>query len=151
MPRLAWAVPCRRGIVDKFTSLVTLVETIDEARMRTETNRGDDVTLDLCLVTNWAREDFAIPERGGFCRCSIVSPDGEAERPLVLDVKLDEFLRVRNVFRYPRMAYKGLGEYRFRIEWLDEKDQEAGRLATEVPFWVQRLEEHKSEEEPSPS
>lgn len=151
MPRLVWAIPCRRGIVDRFTALVTLMEAVDEVRMPAQPNPGEDVGLELCVVTNWAREDFTVAERSGFCRCSIIAPTGETDRPLILDVRLAEFLRVRNVFRYSRMSYRGLGEYRFRIEWLDEEDQETGRIVAELPLWVQLAAEPKDVPEPAPA
>lgn len=138
MPRLVWAVLCRHALIDQFSAQASAIAAVDQVSFVKEPPIGENVELEMQVLTNWARRDFAEPDEVGYCRCSIVAPSGETERALVLEVNLRDGLRVRNLFRYPRFTYRGPGEYRFRVEWLEAKESERGEIAAEIPLWVER-------------
>lgn len=151
MPRLVWAVLCRHALIDRMSAQASAIAAIDQITFAKEPPLGENVEYEMQVLTNWARDDFAEPGDLGYCRCSIVAPDGEIERALTLEVNLRDGLRVRNLFRYPRFTYRGPGEYRFRVEWLESQESERGELAAEIPLWVQRsprLDESEAAGEP---
>lgn len=122
MPRLVWAVLCRRAVIDKYTNLASVHDVVDSLFAAQEPEMGSQIIIDLNVITNWARSDFALPEDPFYCRCVAVHPNGSRGRGAALEVNLSLSSRVRNVFRFPGIDFSGFGEYEFVVERAPTKD-----------------------------
>lgn len=143
MARLAFAVPCRRAVIDKFTNAASAHEIIDGLSTTQAADFGDPIEVELNVLTNWARENFATPEPDAFAKCTVVYPDGHRGKSAVLAVNLQKGPRVRNVFRFNELEFRGFGEAHFEIAFGERADLSDAdwEIRARVPLTIQYVAE----------
>lgn len=113
-----WSILCHRGIVDKYTNLLSILEVTDEITLDpVEGPLPENAALpvDLHLVSMWVRSEPARPEKI-WSAIKIIGPHGEefaAGQPLEGD--LERHPRTRLVFRLQAIPFYGAGTYWFDI------------------------------------
>lgn len=144
-----WSVACRKGVVDKFTSLVSLFDVIESltltvgagsdfiAKTKEARKKGEYAGLpsEIMIVSLWHRSDPDIPEQAT-CRYRVLTPEGKVPPPdveaIILD--LETHVRVRTFGKVPSLPFAGFGDYWVLVETQvdDEKWKEVARLPIEL-------------------
>lgn len=125
MARFVWGVLCSRGILDKYTNRVSLVDTVEAIRVSGDLlaapqhsgEQYQQVEIDCTFATFWIRDDHAQPERLRI-RLGIRTPDGH-EHILgdAQELDLESSSRLRFFARIKAIPFAGAGEYEFFMQW----------------------------------
>lgn len=152
MAKHRWSVLCRRGIVDKYTNLLSVFEVVDEL-----TTEGDPpevplpphvgVTVESQLVSMWDRSEREKPE--AFWQTVILTgPDGQSEGSGVkIEGKLLDHPRVRLLLTIKAIRFYGAGTYNFNI-YYSKTGKVKGKLVSQVPLEIKVKESPISPTEP---
>jgi hypothetical protein len=148
-----WSLLCYRGVVDKYSNLLSLVDVTDELTLEPlpeplPENVG--VPVNFHLVSMWVRSDPKAPELL-WSGLKIVTPDGgEFVTGDPLAISLVEHPRTRLIFRFQAIPFKGTGIYRFVVGCSETQDGEQVPVA-DVPLEIKIQEQTSSTEPEQPS
>lgn len=119
MAELRWAVLCRRGIIDKHTNTLSLIEVMD--RLSIEDDLPDPlpenvgITTDCHVVTMWSRSKKERPEKF-WQTITITPPTGDAYPTKVsIEGDLEKHPRTRLLAMIKAIRYGGPGTYTFNL------------------------------------
>lgn len=124
---MLWAVPCRKGIIDKFSNEVSLVDVVEAVEIQdagseepasftVSTEHAHRVLFGgITLATFLERSRADIPERP-LCRVQILSPDNSTVEGPETTLDLKTAKRARYFARFPGIPRKGAGIYKFRVQ-----------------------------------
>lgn len=145
MAELHWSLLCRRGIVDKFTNYLSLLEVVNEILVDeisepadsgapAEAQQAPGMILDSQLVSLWTRSDPSTPERF-WQRVTVTTPDGETHGSPEdrLEGDLSTHQRTRLLTGMKVIPYRGPGIYVFNIFYAQSENDE-GELVDRVPL-----------------
>lgn len=135
MPRHIWSVLCKRGILDRYTNSVSLIDTVEGFNLTfvQPVPEGQRVTIATAmhLVTLWIRSDRNEPETFE-ARPVIIMPSGDEVGGHVLTVNL-ELMFVRTFMKLEAMPFEGPGLYWFAVEYRRAPTDEWARVSS-VPL-----------------
>ncbi len=145
-----WSVLCNRGIVDKYTNLVTLSETIDILKIQGLLPAIDDIVpftgKPIYIVSQWARSKFDKPEDGVTFRYTLLTPDGKKYPQPEKSISLENSPRARFVLQIPSLKYRGPGSYYFLVaEKRGTKKKPRWVEVAKLPFEVQIEQREENE------
>jgi len=151
MAQLVWSVLCRKGVLDKYTNQMSLLDVIDELTIAPAgpiPPGAQDVFLavQFHVVSLWMRSDLSMPESVRF-RIVISGPDGRSFGPEG-DINLQDFARARHFMRFEALPFHGAGLYRFSIERYLADTADWEKLAS-VPLEVKIVYPAPQSEPPS--
>lgn len=145
MAELHWSILCRRGIVDKFTNSLSLLEVVNETWVdeipgpadgdeSVEGSQAPGMVLDSQLVSLWTRSDPAKPETF-WQRVTVTTPDGETHVSPKdrLEGDLSTHQRARLLTGMRVIPYRGPGTYIFNILYAGNESDE-GEIVGRVPL-----------------
>jgi len=139
MAQLVWSVLCRKGVLDKYTNQMSLLDVIDEvtiAPTQPIPAEAKDVflTAEFHVVSLWMRSELSVPEVVRF-RILISGPNNQASLGPETEINLREFVRSRHISRFEALPFHGSGLYRFFLESYSAERNGWERLAS-VPLEV---------------
>lgn len=147
MAELHWAILCHRGIVDRFSNVLSIIEVVNEINLAKmnhespdESQEASGMAINCHLVTLWSRSDPDEPEEF-WQRVTITTPDGE-EHSAPGDRLLGDLLdhkRTRLLTGIRVIPYRGSGMYFFNVLCAEDKGA-GGELAGRVPVEVKVTE-----------
>ena len=138
-----WSVLCNSATIDRESNNVTLFQVVEQLNVSGPS--GADVStgvaiFDAELVTLWSRTNLDHPARSR-ARIQFVAPDGALlGKPILYDVDLTGYGRLRNRTRISGFPVRGPGKYEFRVEL--EKDS-GWETVAKIPVEVRVISEVK--------
>lgn len=122
----AWAVLCRKSVVDKSDNSLSLFEVMEnvsfdgaeppeEAYKEKPVLVGSGASEAAHFVSLWWRDAKETPETIT-ARFSVVTPGMKTIYSKEVEIALEPHERTRHMFRMPGFFYQGPGRYRYRIE-----------------------------------
>lgn len=151
MPKHLWSLLCRRGIVDKYTNLLTIVDVLDELSLKIFPQMGEEevaMTLDGTLVSVWARSDPRTPE-DFWQTIIVVGPGDEDLGEVKIHGNLTDHQRTRLLFSVQAVRYSGTGVYRFDL-YHSRTKAARGRLANSVHLEIKKPKDISSTSQEQP-
>lgn len=146
-----WSLLCRRGIIDKYTNTLSLIEVIDEVEGAFAEPMPEQVGvgLDCHLVTVWTRSQKEKPERF-WQTITITAPTGETYPTEVkLEGNLEKHQRTRLLAGISAIRFSGPGTYVFKI-YHSRSEKSRGKLVSQVPLEI-KINSPSSTESEQPS
>jgi hypothetical protein len=139
MAQLVWCVLCRKGVLDKYTNQMSLLDVIDEltiapAQPIPADARDIFLSVQFHVVSLWVRSDMSVPETLRF-RTVISGPNNRTSPGPETEINLREFVRSRHITRFEALPFHGAGQYRFFIERYSAEREGWERL-TSIPLEV---------------
>jgi hypothetical protein len=133
-----WSVLCHRGCIDKYSNMLSILDVTDELIIqatRDPESENASVTLELQLVTMWARSEPDRPEIS-WSTVMLRLPDGNAVLVSpAADVNLESHSRLRLILRVQTIPFKGEGTYWFIIGAANSSDgpfEPVGRVPLDI-------------------
>lgn len=119
MPELRWSLLCHRGVVDKHTNLLSILEVLDEGTAEAPPGESPPeevgITLNAQLVSMWARSKAQEPEHF-WQAVTITSPSGETrDTGARIEGNLQSHPRTRLIIGVKAIPFGGFGTYLFNI------------------------------------
>lgn len=116
-----WSVLCQSSIIDQDSKNLSLLNVLESIRF-SYAAQGDMVIvpLEATVVTYWVRDDLNTAERGKI-RVNIVTPDKRTNKGDPIELDLQEFQRIRFIYRIRGMQFTINGIYDFIVQSLNEK------------------------------
>jgi len=114
-----WSVLCHKGIIDKASNNISLIEVVEEIHLSSEAVEGGAKVLEVIAampmnwVTLWARSDLGKPEKN-WIKDTIVSPSGKILGGKEYEVDLQEYKRNRRIRSVPIPPSNEPGIYLFQ-------------------------------------
>jgi hypothetical protein len=157
MAEIHWALLCQRGIVDRFTNNLSIMEVVNEIAVdrlpevgageaSDDSRESRGIALGCQLVTLWARSDPEKPEKF-WQRVTITTPDGQEHSApgdrLVGD--LVDHNRTRLLTGIRVIPYRGPGIYMFNVLYAESESDE-GELVHRVPVEMKVTEGRRTTE-----
>ncbi|HEX6904571.1 MAG TPA: hypothetical protein VF789_32985 [Thermoanaerobaculia bacterium] len=114
-----WSILCARGVIDKYSNMLSLLEVTDELTIQEILEPVPDnpaLDVNLHLVSMWFRGQSDQPEKF-WCSCIITAPNGDTFETLSepLEGNLETVPRTRLIFRIQSMPFRGAGTYYFDV------------------------------------
>jgi len=143
----AWAVICRKSVVDKSDNTLSMLEVMESVSFDggappEEAYRDKPVVVGsgtkevAHFVSLWWRDVKDTPETIT-SRFSVVSPFGKVVYSKDLTIALEGHERTRHMLRMPGFFYQGAGRYLYRIEVPRKtKARMSWKIVAEVPLNV---------------
>jgi hypothetical protein len=153
MPRHVRSVVCQKGVLDKYTNNVSLLEIIEDIKITPESPLPSgrvNIRASLHLVTLWCRTDRDAPETFE-ARSVVILPDGSEVAGVPMEAGLQQHRRLRTFMRMEVMPFDGPGVYCFAVEYRSSPKEQWTRVAT-IPVEIQvapRADGPKQEEGPT--
>lgn len=138
--RHVWSVLCYKGIIDKASNNMSLIETIEEIHLSAEAVKGGAGGLEVIAaipmnwVTLWTRSDPTKVEKN-WVKDAIVSPSGKILVVKEYEVDLQQYKRNRSVRNVPMPPSEEPGIYLFQTRIKVEGKKQWKKVA-EVPLEV---------------
>ncbi len=133
-----WSVLCNKGIIDKKSNNISLIEIIEEVKFVTEIKgvSGENINLigqmPVDWVTLWVRSNIEEPEKGSV-KDFIVTPSGKTNVNKEYEIDLQNFKRNRAIRRIMLPPINESGIYLFLTQLKDEQRQRWNTVA-EIPL-----------------
>lgn len=143
MAKLIWSVLCKRGILDKRTNNVSLIDALENLEFRSsdpieEEKQWKLLPIEITLVSFITRTDYNEPERSKL-RIQIASPDGRIhKKSIITDVNLIEHQRFRNFAMMRQVAFWASGIHKFVVSLQGENDK--WTKSAEIPLDIRQKE-----------
>jgi len=112
-----WSLLCHRGVVDKHSNLLSILDVTDEITIELLESIPENAVLpvQLQLVSVWQRVDRSTPETF-WCTFTIDLPNGDVfESKKQLEGKLQTHGRTRLIFGIQGIPFVGAGLYIFNV------------------------------------
>lgn len=135
-----WSVLCSRGIIDKKSNNVSLIEVIEELKLFSETNSLTEEAANVIgqmsadWVTLWIRSNLEEPERGAV-RDAIIAPSGKIIVEREYEVDLQTHKRNRTTRRIMLPPARESGVYLLRTQLRSER-RKNWKTMSDVPLDV---------------
>jgi len=144
MRELVCSVLCSRGIVDKFTNSLSIIDVIDGLTLGDAVEAKDEevpsITLDppLTLVQVWSRDD-ACADEPFTIRIVVVSPSGKKFHMPGRELSFNKKQTLRGIIRIGSIPFTGPGKYRFvsQEKYYDKNGQERWRKTADTPLNIE--------------
>jgi hypothetical protein len=142
----AWAVLCRKSVVDKKENSLSMFEVMENISFD-DNAPPEDAYKDKAVIIGsggeaahfvslWWRDEKQTPEAIN-ARFSVVSPAGKSIYSKEFEIALESHERARHVFRMPGFFYQGPGRYLYRMEVRKKaKTRVRWEVVAEVPVNV---------------
>jgi len=136
MPKLVFAVACKRAITDT-TGLLSIIDVIERIELKGAINPDDTLDQDVTFVTHWTK----VPEDKGReyqLRLCVYSPDGSCTierigQPFQI---AGEYQRHRHLFHLRNMPVGRPGTCSIRVSIRDNSPDAPWSDAAEYPIMV---------------
>lgn len=137
-----WSLLCRRGIIDKYSNHLSIIELMDELSLEGELpDPLPDrmaVNIDAHLVSMWSRSDRNQAERF-WQTITVTVPPGKEGKSEYEDAKAEGDLlkhqRTRLIASIKAIRFFGPGVYKFNI-YYSRSQNRRGRLVAQVPLTI---------------
>jgi len=122
MAKVVWGILCRKGILDKYTNSVSLIDVIESVQV-TERKVGDEIPanevptilMGMSLVYLLERSRKDIPERPT-CRVRITSPKNKQNYGPEIELDIESSVRSRYFAGISALPADGAGRYKFELQ-----------------------------------
>jgi len=122
MAKVVWGILCRKGILDKYTNSVSLIDVIESVQV-TERKVGDEIPanevptilMGMSLVYLLERSRKDIPERPT-CRVRITSPKNKQNYGPEIELDIESSVKSRYFAGIPSLPPGGPGTYKFDLQ-----------------------------------
>ncbi len=143
-----WSVLCRKGIQDKETNQISLVEVIEKVVLQGDIVKGARanapegaqrlmVPIQMQLVSWWARSDREQPEAAR-ARLAIIDVDGKEFSNNEMPLPLDEHASYRTIMKIPAVPIdRGAGTMWIEVS---KSDGEGWITVASIPLQVEITE-----------
>jgi hypothetical protein len=138
MARHIWSVLCRRGVLDKHTNQVSLIDTLEGIEFtpasEIEVSKWIVIPMDAALVSFVERSNYEKPEATKL-RVQVIAPDGTSyKNDAITDVNLTEHNKSRNFTFFTAIPFlpSSCGRYKFVVSL--QKENEEWVNVSEIPF-----------------
>lgn len=133
-----WSVLCSKGLVDKSSNLVSLIEVVENLTITLTEQipagaREAALSLSFVLVSYWIRSDSKAGENVAG-RVRTLGPGEQSLSSSEFEVSLMQHSRARHFMRFASMPYDGAGMYRFVVE---QRVGDGWRQVASVPLQLE--------------
>lgn len=127
MAEHVWSVLCYKGVIDKFTNQVSLLDVIEAFNFEevpqlppeSERPEGTFFRVQAQVVSLWVRSQHDIPETVRW-RVAIRLPTGKIETgDTQTEADLSAGTRGRSILQFPVLPFAGMGTYWFDVQAAD--------------------------------
>lgn len=145
-----WSVLCSKGIIDKKTNNISLIEIIEEMKFVTEIqgiSEESDINLvgqmPVDWVTLWVRSDVEKPEKAKV-KDTIISPSGKTILEKEYEIDLQNHKRMRATRRVSLPPANESGVFLFLTQ-VNGDEKRTWNIVGEIPIFVtiERVETKK--------
>ena len=129
-----WTVLCSRAVVDNQSNNISLQNVIEQIAVLEVPQPESRLAWPIMVASLWTRTD---PDVGaqGTARLTHVSPSGQPLDQIEIEVKLDEYKRLRTRLTLAEIAIPKVGRYHFRME-LQLAGSDEWRQVADIPLTV---------------
>jgi hypothetical protein len=137
MIKHAWTIVCQRGVVDRYTNLLSILEVIDEFQLPKPADEANvALPVRAHIVSYWRRADDNTPARGE-SKYTLYSPSGRKLLEVGQELDLSQCTKLRGLVGLPLLPIRGEGTYLLKVEL---KIGDKKRRVDEVPIHIKYIE-----------
>ncbi len=130
-----WSLISQTSIEDKSTSLLSIINIIEELTIQEGPSADKILPLPIQVVSLWTRKDSNIPAEAE-ARYTFVAPSQTILKEHPLKINLSEFQRLRARVNFSMLSLpEGSGIYTFCVECRDNQSEEWDKVAS-IPLVI---------------